>query len=285
SDGTLRWKADRSIRGSSWTTPVAFPSTENASSIIVHGNGYLDAYLVEDGTRQWASPGYGSLPTTSPFLNGAQLFATAAPSTDPDGSGFQLETFEALAKKHDKNQDLKITKEELKGNLLAGEFGWGDMDKDGFISQKEYETIYEEFYTDDYGIYAVDLNKSSTAKPELLWQYRGSLPYITTPVLYRNIIFFVDQKGYLNSIDAANGEPLKRERIPGLRGQFYASLVAGDGKIYVAGLTGKVAVLSAEADWQVISVNDLDDRISATPALSNGHLYIRTKNSLYCFGK
>ncbi|MFP6617346.1 MAG: hypothetical protein VCB26_13155 [Candidatus Hydrogenedentota bacterium] len=159
------------------------------------------------------------------------------------------------------------------------------MDKDGFITQKEYDRIYEEFYTDDYGIYAVDLNESSTAKPELLWQYRGPLPYITTPVLYRNIIFFVDQKGYLNSINAANGEPLKRERVPDLRGQFYASLVAGDGKVYVAGLTGKVAVLSAEADWQVISVNDLDDRISATPALSNGNLYIRTKNSLYCFGK
>lgn len=280
-DGTIRWKADRAIRGSSWTTPVVYPSGADAHSVLLHGNGYIDAYALEDGNHLWGKGGFGAGPTTSPFLSGNQLFTTAAPSTDPDGSGFQMDTFEVLAGKHDKDGDGRITKEEMKGNVLQSHFGWGDLDKDGFIAKEEYDHIYEEFYSNDYGITALNLDPSHPeAEPDVLWQYRGPLPYITTPLLYRDILFFVDQKGHVNSVNALNGEPIKRERIPNLRGQFYASLIGGDGKVYVAALNGTIAVISAQGEWEVLSVSDLDDRVTATPAIGNGRVYIRTKSAL-----
>ena len=64
-----------------------------------------------------------------------------------------------------------------------------------------------------------------------------------------------------------------------------ASPVAADEKIFMASELGKVAVLSPGSGLNVVAVNDLDDLIYATPAIADGRLYIRTRNTLYCFGK
>jgi len=43
-------------------------------------------------------------------------------------------------------------------------------------------------------------------------------------------------------------------------------------------------VLKAAGDWQVLGVNDLGEDVHATPALSEGRIYIRTQAAMYCFG-
>lgn len=53
--------------------------------------------------------------------------------------------------------------------------------------------------------------------------------------VYRGVVYFADKKGYINAIDGASGELLKRERIPGAGTTFFASPVASDGKVYFAG--------------------------------------------------
>jgi hypothetical protein len=60
--------------------------------------------------------------------------------------------------------------------------------------------------------------------------------------------------------------------------------VAGDGKIYFVNKDGKVTVVRAGADWQVLSTGDLDEQVIATPAISGGRVYMRTETKLYCFG-
>lgn len=285
-DGSIRWKADRAIRSSSWTTPAVFPQDGSPESVIVHGDNWIDAYALSDGAHLWGVTGFGRGPITSPALVGNRLYTTAPQWAENDGSGFQMETFDELSKSHDKNGDAKLTQAELKGNLLQGEFGWGDTDKDGFITQEEYEEIYEGFYSEDYGVTALELDPSNAkSKPRALWQYRGTLPNISTPLAYGDTIYFADKKGYINSVDAATGELVKRERIKGAGANYFASPIAADGKVYFAGMTGKVAVLEAEPEWAVLSVNDLGDRITATPVVANDRLYIRTKGAMFCFGE
>jgi hypothetical protein len=60
--------------------------------------------------------------------------------------------------------------------------------------------------------------------------------------------------------------------------------VAADGKIYTVSQNGKVAVLKAGAQWELLSVNDLAEECWATPAIAGGRVYIRTKTTLFCFG-
>ncbi len=82
----------------------------------------------------------------------------------------------------------------------------------------------------------------------------------------------------------ATGQLLKEGRSPGALGEYYASPVAADGKVYLANTEGKITVLQAAGEWQVLAVNDLGEELHATPALSEGRLYIRTRSSLYCVG-
>jgi len=65
---------------------------------------------------------------------------------------------------------------------------------------------------------------------------------------------------------------------------YYASPVAADGKVYIASRSGIVAVLKAGGDQEVLSVNKLDEEIYATPAIVGNRIYLRTANTLYCFG-
>lgn len=58
-----------------------------------------------------------------------------------------------------------------------------------------------------------------------------------------------------------------------------------DGKIVMVSESGKVTVLNAGRDWEVLAVNDLGEDCWATPAIASGSLYIRARNTLYCFRK
>jgi outer membrane protein assembly factor BamB len=53
--------------------------------------------------------------------------------------------------------------------------------------------------------------------------------------------------------------------------------------VFLANTEGKITVLKAGAQWEVLAVNEIDDEVSATPALSDGRVYVRTRGALYCF--
>ena len=77
---------------------------------------------------------------------------------------------------------------------------------------------------------------------------------------------------------------LKEGRSPDAPGEYYASPIAADDKVFVASLDGKVTVLKAGAQWEVLGVNDIGEPIHATPALAGGRIYVRTRGAVYCFG-
>ena len=89
----------------------------------------------------------------------------------------------------------------------------------------------------------------------------------------------------MTSVDAANGQVIKQGRIPDAGGTYHSSPIVADGKVYISSMTGKVSVLSAEGEWEVLAVNDFGERIEATPAVGSNKLYIRTEKALYCVGR
>ena len=60
-------------------------------------------------------------------------------------------------------------------------------------------------------------------------------------------------------------------------------LMRSEGKIYVVSLSGKVSVLKAGAELEILAVNDLHEECYASPALGPGEIYIRTQKTLYTF--
>jgi hypothetical protein len=73
-------------------------------------------------------------------------------------------------------------------------------------------------------------------------------------------------------------------RLTGALEDYYASPIGVDGKVYIASEHGKVVVLRAAGDWEILAINELDSDIYATPAISNGQMYIRTRSVLYAIG-
>jgi outer membrane protein assembly factor BamB len=71
-------------------------------------------------------------------------------------------------------------------------------------------------------------------------------------------------------------------------GQDYSSPVAGDGKIYFVTRSGDIHVIKASDKFESLAVNRLTDQpedFSASPAISDGRLYIRSSQRLYCVGQ
>ena len=81
------------------------------------------------------------------------------------------------------------------------------------------------------------------------------------------------------------GKVHKQGRLTGAIDKYFASPVAADGKIYFASENGKLSVVKAGANWRVLAVNDLAEPCHASPAISAGRLYVRTRTALYAFAK
>jgi outer membrane protein assembly factor BamB len=90
--------------------------------------------------------------------------------------------------------------------------------------------------------------------------------------------------GVITSLNPATGELLKEGRTREALGDYFASPVAADNKVFLASEEGKITVLKASGDWQVLGVNDMGEEVHSTPALSQGRIFVRTRGALYCFG-
>ena len=61
--------------------------------------------------------------------------------------------------------------------------------------------------------------------------------------------------------------------------------VAADGKIFLLSESGKLSVIKAAGEWEILSVGDLNEECWSTPAITDSLLFVRTATALYCFGK
>ncbi|MXW00104.1 MAG: PQQ-like beta-propeller repeat protein [Holophagales bacterium] len=120
------------------------------------------------------------------------------------------------------------------------------------------------------------------SEPALLWGNKAAVPETSSPLLLDGILYTVTDFGVMSAWRASTGELLWRERLP--RGQYRASLVGGEGRIYAASQRG-VAVLAAGEKFEVLAENDLGGAgrsSNASPATGGGCLLLRTVAHLHC---
>jgi outer membrane protein assembly factor BamB len=158
-----------------------------------------------------------------------------------------------------------------------------DLDRDGQIDEREWN-FYRARKTSQNNIVAIRAGgKGDVTDTHILWRFRKSIPNVPSPLLYHDVLFLMKEGGIFTSLDPKTGTVFKQARLTGALGQYWSSPVAGDGKIYVANQEGKVTVLKADAQWEMLAINDLDDEVFATPAIDCGKIYLRTRGTLYCF--
>ncbi|MEE8468127.1 MAG: PQQ-binding-like beta-propeller repeat protein [Planctomycetota bacterium] len=115
---------------------------------------------------------------------------------------------------------------------------------------------------------------------EVVWQTNKSVPNSSSPVLYGADYFTATDLGIMVCYDPLTGKRRFKERLPV---PVLASLIAGDGKLFICTDEGDVLVLNAGPEFQILSQANLGEEIRATPAISDGCVLIRGMEHLYCF--
>lgn len=139
--------------------------------------------------------------------------------------------------------------------------------------------------------------KEDDASPAVIWSVNRNGAYMQTPVYYEGLLYSCSDRGVLKCYDAKSGELLLEERLGKGSSGFTASPVAGDGKVYFASEDGDVYVLRAFAreagDVYVLRagrtfgeprVNPMGEICMATPAISEGVIYYRTRGHVVAIG-
>ena len=124
--------------------------------------------------------------------------------------------------------------------------------------------------------------RGDVSASHVLWQVPTGAPYISSLVYDAGLLYMASDVGAVSAIDAATGRRIWQERVNGL---FSASPVAGDGKIYFASETGEVIVVRSGRQPQVIARNDVGERLIASPAVSNGQIFLRSDGALFAIGQ
>ena len=160
----------------------------------------------------------------------------------------------------------------------------GLLDANGEITSGEWD-YYRSAMASDNGMLAIKLGgRGDMTSTNVRWKYHKSVPQLPSPLLYHNVLYMVNDGGIVTALNPDTGAEVGQGRLKGAIDHYYASPVAADGKIFMLSETGKVAVLPPGGSLEPVAVNDLEDDIYATPAISDGRIYLRTRGWLYCFG-
>ena len=259
---------------------MLFRRDATRAELIVLGSTRLDAYDLASGAQRWwlALASDGALGT--PLVDGDTLMISTLGSNEP-----AMPTFSSVLSQYDKDKDGRLSLQEFRGDADLGEhFGGIDENDDKFIVTQEWNNA-RSLGLGEWGAIAVRPgNARGQLEPAAVrWRLQRNIPYIPTPLLYQGVYYMVKTGGIITSVDPATGRILKTGRSSGALGEYYASPVAADGKVFLANTEGKITVLKAGAEWEVLAVNEINDEVSATPALSEGRVYLRTRGALYCF--
>jgi outer membrane protein assembly factor BamB len=131
----------------------------------------------------------------------------------------------------------------------------------------------------------ITLAARETSNASVAWSKRGRGAYMPTPLAYQGRLYVLANQGVLDCYVLETGEEVYRERLAHMGGGFSASPVAADGKIYLCGEDGQIFVVKAGDEFEVLATNAMGERLMATPAISEGRMFVRGERTLFAIGR
>jgi len=290
--GKPRYKIDRPGVISGYSTPTVYEPKGGPKQVLIPESFQLSSYDVRDGHRIWWVRGLAcemksviSIDGDTAWINGwgfAQNQPGTQVATIPWAEGLKV---------YDKNGDGAIADDEVTGGpaaldkMLSPKFGFPAFDgnRDHKLNESEWG-VMRSMLAAENGLLAIKLGgKGDVTDGAIKWKYTRPVPQVPSTLLYKGVLFMVNDSGILLSFDPASGALLKQGRLKGAIDKYFASPVGADGKVFLVSQDGTASVVEAKGDWEILSVNPLGDEVFATPAIADGRIYLRTKSTLYAF--
>jgi outer membrane protein assembly factor BamB len=284
--GRQAWKVERPVGFlGSYTTPSTYRPAQGPEQLVVAGAVEVTGYDVSTGKRVWWATTVTHGPAALPLVDGNAVY-----TVEPSGEG--APSFGQMLKQFDKNSNGKVELDETSGDSINERIMYRVFksidkhvgDNDGAVTEQEFTGSFASDKPAG-GLVRTELGGSGdVTRTNILWRQTKGMPYVTAPLLYEGVLYVVRNGGILATYDPRTGKRLGEARLKDAIGDYYASPVAGAGKIYFVNKEGNVSVVKAGAKWDVLSTTDLGEQVIATPAIADGRIYIRTDQALYCFG-
>lgn len=117
---------------------------------------------------------------------------------------------------------------------------------------------------------------------KIVWEGYDYLPDVSSPVAFKDMVFFTTSYGDLVCFNQSDGAMLWHHEFDN---GFYGSPVIADGKLYCIDRTGTTVIVEAAREFKLIGQPALGEKSDCTPAFADGVMYIRGQKNLYCIGK
>ncbi len=283
--GETVWRTDRSEFPRNYCTPVIW-NVDGKKQIVVAATLRVVGYDLSTGKELWTVRGIARAVCMTPVIGEDNtLYVTSWAAGGDAGELIRLDPFEKYLASFDKNGNKIIEEAEATELPVRPRFSQIDRDKSGTLTETEYNYFRMLFDQSKNNVLAIKPGGvGDVTATHVLWSHSKLLPFCSSPIVYRNTLFTVKDGGILSSLNIGSGKPFKQGRVPATN-EYYASPVAGDGKVYLLNDEGEATIVSAEGSWQVLSSVKFGESTYATPAIVDGRIYLRTAGHLYCFAK
>jgi hypothetical protein len=262
--------------------PAVYHPRGAQTELLVLGSTRLDSYYAATGEPNWWTPIVSDGVMGSALILGDRIIVHGRGYDEP-----WVPPLDATWQRLDKDGDKRLSRAESKDEKEWYEhFGYVDANHDGYIDTAEW-TAARNFGVGDYGVLSITPGQAKGRLPATAvnWRFKRNVPYIPAPVLWDGVLFMVKSGGIVTSLNPQTGEMYKQGRSPEALGSYSAQPVAADGKVYIVSEEGKLSVLKAAAQWDVLHVANFGEECFATPAITDDGIFVRTRSALYRFGR
>jgi len=299
SDGEQIWKDDRSDMAVNYSHPVICP-TEHGDEIIVAGTGLLVGYDPQTGKRLWHARTLLRNIKTTPVVQDGTIYISL------QSGGIANQWLASVDRADTGDSDGKLTRDEIQafvGKRPVPEafyqktFGRGDTNGDGVLEGEELDKAFLHpgnfagaTFTklgvdaaDEYILAVKGGGRGDVTQTHVLWKHPTKhTDHIVSPLVVDGRMLLIKAGGIATCFEAKTGEALWSPKRIQNEGEYFASPVYGDGKVFVGAANGNVVVLENSAEFPILAKNDMGDPVLGTPAIADGAIFIRTRESLFC---
>lgn len=305
--GDTIWERPRPFFKANWSTPMIWRHGQ-AEEIVVLGSRRLTSYNAADGMELWWAGGFCRETVGIPVSGEGLLFANAsAMAGRGDEKWDTRKSWKIIIQRFDRNKDNQIQRSEMtegftipiRPELSQDNPGWGlptrnmnwlmsflDKDKDGIISERDWNQAVAGFAMESQPtLLAIRPGATGDArKSHVAWKIHRGIPETPSLLYHQGRLYMIRDGGVLTCVKAADGKELYRKRLRA-PGQYIASPVAAGEKVIIASVRGIVTVIRAGDELDILATNKLNEKIYATPAITDNTIYMRTTSYLYAFAE
>src|SRR5258708_3650120 len=279
--GKELWKTPRPDMLAGYSVPVICQAAEG-TELVLAGTGKLKGYDPADGHELWTCNTLLRTIMTTPAVRGDVIYVAVQSYGDTE----RILKF-ALLEWKDTNQDGRLTKAELPKEFWE-KFDLANANGDEFLEGDELDHAFQSPDNMAGGGSIVQAirggGRGDVTATHVVWNVAKSRApsNIASPLVSGDRLFLIKKGGLSSCLDAASGEPRWQVRRIQNLGDYFASPVVGDGKIYFTGENGFIVVLADGPELKILAKNDMGTSCVATPAIADGAIYIRTREKLFC---